>query len=229
MISIGVISRGKYGLRLIENIKKNSDFRVSSIQIPEQLPDFIESPRDFVTSLNLDKSIFSSDLVIAYTLHPDLTPEIVRLAGENGAGAVIIAGGAARAGDLSELQRLAGKYNMHVEVHEICCDIEKCGNNIVDEFASCFGKPEIKITAMGGLVSKVEVLRGAPCGSTWHMAKGLVGTSVKDAPAKAGLLVQQYPCRALRGIKGGIHKAAQLHKIAVEKALECDIDERTCL
>ncbi len=223
MISIGVISRGKYGLRLIENIKKNSDFKVSSIQIPEQLPDFIEAPGDFLAGLNLDKSVFSSDLVIAYTLHPDLTPEIVRLAGESGAHAVIIAGGAARAGGLSELKNLSEQYNIHVEVHEICCDIEKCGNNVVDEFASCFGMPELRITTKGGLVSNVEVLRGAPCGSTWHMAKGLSGISAKDAPAKAGLLVQQYPCRALRGIKGGIHKAAQLHKKAVKKASEVEI------
>jgi hypothetical protein len=66
----------------------------------------------------------------------------------------------------------------------------------------------------------VEVLRGAPCGSTWHIAKGLVGAGIKDAPAKAGLLVQQYPCRAVRGVKGGIHKAGELHKKAVEMAQE---------
>lgn len=219
MVSIGVITRGKYGFRLIDNIKKNSDFKVSSIQIPESLPDFIESPADFIMGLNLDKSIFSSDLIIAYILHPDLTPEIVRLAGENGARAVIIAGGAARAGGLSELQKISEKYNMHIEVHEICCDIEQCGDNVVDEFASCLGRPRLKITTKAGLITKVEVLRGAPCGSTWHMAKGLVGVSVKDAPGKAGLLVQQYPCRAVRGIKGGIHKAGELHKKAVENAL----------
>ncbi len=218
MISISVITRGKYGHRLIENIKKNSDFKVSTIEIPEFLPDFIEAPSDFLTNLNLDKSIFSNDLIIAYILHPDLTPEIVRLAGENGARAVIIAGGAERAGGLSELRKLAEKYNMHVEVHEICCDIEQCGNNVVDEFASCFGRPKLKITTKAGLITKVEVLRGAPCGSTWHMAKGLVGTGIKDAPAKAGLLVQQYPCRAVRGVKGGIHKAGELHKKAVEMA-----------
>ena len=220
MITIGVITRGKYGHRLIENIKKNSDFEVYSIQIPESLPDFIEKPQDFIATLNLDKSIFSNDLVIAYILHPDLTPEIVRLAGENGARAVIIAGGVARAGGLSELKNISEKYNMHVEIHEICCDIEKCGDTIVDEFATCFGMPELRITAKNGLVSNVEVIRGAPCGSTWHMAKGLAGTSITDAPARAGLLVQQYPCRAVRGIKGGIHKAAQLHKKAVETALE---------
>ena len=219
-LSIGVISRGKYGKRLIENIKNNSEFRVSSIEIPESLPEFIESPVDFIAALNLDKSIFSNDLVIAYILHPDLTPEIVRLAGENGASAVIIAGGAARAGGRSELKNISEKYNLHIEVHEICCDIEQCGNEVVDEFASCFGMPQLRITAKNGIVSNVEVIRGAPCGSTWHAAKGLVGTSITDAPGRAGLLVQQYPCRALRGIKGGIHKAAQLHKKAVETALE---------
>jgi hypothetical protein len=51
------------------------------------------------------------------------------------------------------------------------------------------------------------------------MAKSLVGTKIKEAPAKGGLLVQQYPCRAIRGTRGGIHKAAKLHKEAVEKAL----------
>ncbi len=224
MITIGVITRGKYGMRLIENIKK--DFRVSSIQIPEQLPDFIESPEEFLASLNLDKSIFSNDLVIAYTLHPDLTPEIVRLAGKHSAKAVIIAGGAARAGSISELRDLSEKYNMHVEVHEICCGIDKCGNSVVDEFASCFGKPWVKITTKRGIVTDVEVIRGAPCGSTQHAAKGIVGIKAEEAPAKAGLLVQQYPCRALRGIKGGIHKAAELHKKAVEKALGGGADER---
>jgi hypothetical protein len=220
MISIGVVARGKYGHRLIENIKKNSEFKISTIEIPESLPDFIEAPSDFLANLNLDKSIFSSDLIIAYILHPDLTPEIVCLAGENGARAVIIAGGAARAGGVSELQKISEKYNMHIEIHEICCDMEQCGNEVVDEFASCFGKPKLKITTKAGLITKVEVLRGAPCGSTWHMAKGLVGAGIKDAPARAGLLVQQYPCRALRGIKGGIHKAGELHKKAVEMAFE---------
>jgi hypothetical protein len=220
MISIGVITRGKYGLRLIENIKKNPDFSVSSIELPESLPDFIEEPGDFVDTLNLDKNVFSSDIVITYTLHPDLTPEIIRIAGENGAKAVIIAGGISRAGGQSMLSDLSKKYNIHIEVHEICCNIEKCGNNVIDEFASCFGRPRVKITTKGGIISHVEVVRGAPCGSTWHMAKALEGTSAKDAPARAGLLVQQYPCRALRGIKGGIHKAAELHKEAVEKALK---------
>ncbi|MDD5617433.1 MAG: DUF166 domain-containing protein [Candidatus Methanoperedens sp.] len=219
MISIGVVTRGKYGRRLIENLESNSDFSVSSIELPELLPDFIEDPKEFVKCLNPDKKVFSSDLIIAYTLHPDLTPEIVRLAGENDARAVIIAGGMSRTGGRKELDELSEKYNMHIEVHEICCEIGECGDDIVDRFASCFGIPQVNITVRNGIVSKVDVKRGAPCGSTQHMAKSLIGKSIEDAPAYAGLLVQQYPCRAARGTRGGIHKAAQLHKKAVEKAL----------
>lgn len=220
MITIGVITRGKYGVRLIENIKKNSDLRVIPDSIPETLPDLIDEPGKFAASL--DRNVFSCDLVITYTLHPDLTPEIVRLSGENGASAVIIAGGRAGAGSQAELQGLSEKYNIHVEVHEICCDIEKCGNSVVDELASFFGRPELEISTEGGIITGVKVIRGAPCGSTWHAGKGLEGTGIKEAPAKAGLLVQQYPCRAIRGIKGGIHRAAELHKKAVERALEVE-------
>jgi hypothetical protein len=220
MTSIGVIARGKYGLRLIENIKNNSDFKVSSIEIPEELPDFIEAPKDFINGLDPDKSIFSNDLIIAYTLHPDLTPEIIRLAGENGASAVIIAGGAAMAGGGAEIQKLSLKYNIIIRIHEICCDIERCGDKTVDEFASYFGRPEVSITSKNGIITNVRIIRGAPCGSTWHMAKGLIGINTEDAPARAGLLIQQYPCRAQRGIKGGIHKAAKLHKGSIERALE---------
>jgi hypothetical protein len=226
MISIGVVTRGKYGRRIIENMEKNSDLHISSFELSESLPDFIEDPQEFIAALIPDKKVLSSDLVIAYALHPDLAPEIIRLAGKSGARAVIIAGGMSRAGGEGELTSLSLKYDMRIEVHEICCEIEKCGNAVVDEFASCYGKPQVKIITKDGLISKVEVLRGAPCGSTQHMAKGLVGSSVKDAPARAGLLVQQYPCRAQRGIRGGIHKAAELHKITVEKALRDINDER---
>ena len=54
------------------------------------------------------------------------------------------------------------------------------------------------------------------------MAKELIGVPVKDAPPKAGLIVQQYPCRAVRGDIGGIHESGELHKQALIKALETE-------
>ena len=47
----------------------------------------------------------------------------------------------------------------------------------------------------------------------------MIGTLVVDAPDNAGFSVQKYPCRAVRGIRGGIHRSAEIHKKAVVDAV----------
>jgi len=203
----------------LETILRHTDFQVVSVEVPEVLPDFIEDPEEFVKDLNLDPKIFQADLLILYTLHPDLTPEIVRMAGEMGVKAAIIPGGIGRAGSIGELERIADKYGIHIEVDEICCTLEKCGIPEVDEFAKKLGRPELEVQTKDGRISRVNVLRGSPCGATWHAAEGVVGKSVAEAPSMTGLFCQQYPCRAVRGTPGGIHTSGDLHKDAMEKAL----------
>jgi len=216
---VGVVRRGKYGERLLETILRHTDFQVVSVEVPEVLPDFIEDPEEFVKDLNLDPKIFQADLLILYTLHPDLTPEIVRMAGEMGVKAAIIPGGIGRAGSIGELEKIADKYGIHIEVDEICCTLEKCGIPEVDEFAKKLGRPELEVQTKDGRISRVNVLRGSPCGATWHAAEGVVGKSVAEAPSMTGLFCQQYPCRAVRGTPGGIHTSGDLHKDAMERAL----------
>src|SRR5512136_326843 len=216
---VGVIKRGKYGERLLETIKDRTDFQVVSVEVPQVLPGFIEDPEEFIKNLNLDPKVFEADLLILYTFHPDLTPEIVKMAGQRGVKAAIIPGGIGRAGSIGELEKIAEKYNIHIEVDEICCTLDKCGVDVIDKFAEKLGKPELEVETKDGRISSVKVLRGSPCGSTWHAAAGLVGKTVEEAPALAGLLCQQYPCRAVRGTPGGIHTSADLHKDALERAL----------
>ena len=57
---VGVVTRGKYGERLIETIKERTDFEVVSIEIPQALPEFIEDPEEFLDGLGLDPEFFSS-------------------------------------------------------------------------------------------------------------------------------------------------------------------------
>ncbi|AKB23692.1 Thymidylate synthase [Methanosarcina sp. MTP4] len=219
MTVIGVITRGKYGNRLIETILKHSGFSVVSTDLPEFLPVFIEEPDEFLENLNFDLSVFSAEIVVTYSLHPDLTSGIARLAAENGVRALIVPGGPSRA-SVPELEQISEKSGMSIEVDEICCTLEANPANRV--FAEVFGVPVLKVKTKDGKIANVEVIKGAPCGSTWQMAKDLVGVPVKDAPPKAGLLVQQYPCRAIRGEMGGIHESAELHKQALIKALEAE-------
>ena len=216
---VGVVTRGKYGERLIETIRERTDFEVVSIAIPQSLPDFIEDPEEFLDSLGLDPKFFSSDLIITYSLHPDVTPEIAVRAGKGGCEAVIVPGGIGRAGSAPELQKIADRYGIYIEVDEICCTLDPCGVEAVDAFAEKLGRPRLEVEVKDGRIARAEVLRGSPCGSTWHVARDIVGVTVEDAPPRAGLLCQMYPCRAVRGGEGGIHTSGDLHKAAMEEAL----------
>ncbi|AKB38703.1 Thymidylate synthase [Methanosarcina siciliae C2J] len=217
MTVIGVITRGKYGHRLIDTIKEHSDFSVVTADLPEFVPVFIEEPDEFLDSLNFDRSVFSAEIVVTYSLHPDLTSAIAKLAAEAGVRSLIIPGGPSRA-SVTELNRISEASGMDIEVDEICCTLEP--NSANRPFAEIFGSPVLKVKTENGKIAKVEVIKGAPCGSTWYMAKEIVGVPVKDAPPKAGLLIQHYPCRASRGDMGGIHESGELHKQAFINALE---------
>ena len=209
MISIAVVTRGKYGERAIQTIREKTSFEVTQFPVPEYLPGFIEDTEPYTKD-----AVMTSDLVIIFALHPDLTPAFAVCAAESGAGAIIVSGS-----DTSELRKIRDRYQIHIHADEICCSLVPCGDHIIDEFAGVLGRPKFRIAVTAGVVSDVQVIRGSPCGASWWAASQLVGTPVADAPAKAGLLVQQYPCRAVRGTHGGIHRSAEIHKKAVEAAL----------
>lgn len=217
MTNIGVICRGKYGTRLVETILSKTNFEVVSTSVPEHLPNFIDEPEEYLDTLNLNADVFFADVVITYSLHPDLTPKIIEKAGKAGVKVLIVPGGASKT-PIVELYQIAEKYNMHIEIEEICCNLN--GNEYTAPFTDRLSQPLVEIKTENGIISDVKVIKGALCGSTWFMAEELKGTIIKDAPAKAGLLIQQYPCRAVRGTMTGIHKAAQIHKNAVTCALK---------
>jgi hypothetical protein len=221
MTTIGVITRGKYGHRLMETIRSKTDFDVVSAGLPAELPEFIEEPAEFLENLDMGDAVFKTDILVTFSLHPDITPEIARLAGRAGIRALIIAGGSSRV-SVNELDWISGEYGIHIEVDDICCNLRS--DPYMVEFTSFFGRPVLDVRTRDGKVVEVKVIRGAPCGSTWHMAEKLIGTPVEDAPARAGLLIQQYPCRAVRGQLEGIHESAELHMQAVSSALAREMD-----
>jgi hypothetical protein len=217
MTLIGVITRGKYGHRLIDTVKEHSDFSVVTADLPELVPLFIEDPDQYMEALYFDKRVFSAEIVITYSLHPDLTSSIAKLAARAGVRSLIVPGGPSRA-SIPELNKISEASGMDIEVHEICCTLEP--NEFNRPFTDIFGSPILEVKTTGEKIVDVKVLKGAPCGSTWYMAKEIVGVPLKDAPPKAGLLIQHYPCRAARGDLGGIHESGELHKQAFIKALK---------
>jgi len=221
MTKLGVIVRGKYGRRLIETVRSRSDLEVIVAEVPEHLPDLIDEPEEFFSELDFNEKVFDADIIITYSLHPDITPQIAKMAGEAGVGALIVPGGTAKA-PIQELEDISSKYGIFIEVDDICCNI--ASDPSTDAFTSFFGNPVLDVEVNDGKISKVDIIRGAPCGSTWRMADALVGMPVEEAGAKAGLLISQYPCRAVRGNMGGIHESSELHKKAIDASIKKTIN-----
>jgi len=109
MISVTVVSRGKYGERAIQMIREKTAFEVTEVPIPEDLPGFIEDTEPYTKDADL-----TSDLVIIFALHPDLTPAFAACAAESGAGAIIVSGS-----DTSELEKIREPYRIHIHAEEI--------------------------------------------------------------------------------------------------------------
>jgi thymidylate synthase len=75
------------------------------------------------------------------------------------------------------------------------------------------------------MITKIEVLKGAPCGATWEAAKKTENMSIEKALTRFGLEVQFF-CTAdpaswdpLWG-KSPVHVAADIHAAALKLALK---------
>ena len=67
---------------------------------------------------------------------------------------------------------------------------------LIGEFARYFGKPRFDVAVGWGRVTRVDVTRAAPCGSSFLVARGLRGLGVNEATAEARRLHEHYPCLA---------------------------------
>ncbi|MCD4798209.1 MAG: DUF166 domain-containing protein [Methanosarcinales archaeon] len=96
------------------------------------------------------------------------------------------------------MKKISAQYGSRILVEDICCDIGSDTDSTdsidptdptINEFTSVLGRPRLEVQVGDGKISKVKVICGAPCGSTWWMAEHLKGVPVSEAPAWAGLLV----------------------------------------
>jgi len=214
-LKIGILLRGKYGRRAMEMIARR--FNVVSYELPAELPPVIDEPEEIVESI--PEEVLSADILLSYALHPDINLEVIRLAAEKGARLVILPGGS-KSGSRAQIKEFADRYGIRVLWEDICCATPYIEDEDIREFIDAYGMPEFEVEIENGVIRDVRVKRGAICGSSFFVAEKLRGVSVEEAPSKAGYFTQIYPCYASRGIDGKIHRAANVHKRAIEKAIE---------
>ncbi|PKP60749.1 MAG: hypothetical protein CVT88_02080 [Candidatus Altiarchaeales archaeon HGW-Altiarchaeales-1] len=95
----------------------------------------------------------------------------------------------------------------------ICADCF-CAINITEKF----GIPEFKVRISKGKIKGIEVLKSSPCGAAFIIAEKFKDVTPEEALNKVGLLTQ-YECKGKGGPDSSIHKAAEIHKNALEDAI----------
>lgn len=226
---------GRYGSRVVNNLAERgmAGDIVGIEEFPEDLPDFLDEVTSYVP-----QNMPSADLVIAVGLSGDINlvvPEVARKTGASSAIIPVYDPQQMPPGLQQEIQEKAPHVN--IIFSKPFCSLQATGDPYIDEFASKFGKPQLVIEA-DQYIKKVEVLRGAPCGSTNYIAKGLWSTPSKEAELVASHKLHNYPCNASMAtdpVVGDtiLHLAGYQVKEAVRRALgfsmkSAVVDPETC-
>ena len=200
-MKVGIVSDGVYGDRAYENIRRVFDALWIEVEFPST---------PIVDDMKLDVPF--CDLYVSYVRHPDVALALIEL------GRPVILAISFGLGFL----RQALEINEMVVAPETMCSLEdNTGIKEIDVFAKSFGRPEFKTNIIDGKFSRIEVLRGAPCGSTWIASSDIIGRRVCDETLRFfGLRVCHY-CRAPRlGRTCDKEKAALIHVKQLLNSLE---------
>jgi hypothetical protein len=203
------IVQGLYGQRIVDHIRKTGpqDWTISIVRAPKVLPVIVDEPDEV-----LPPDVAQADLLLAlheYAAAAQLIPAIAKRAGAKAVLCPIDNSAWTPAGLKNQLQRELQEAGVASVFPKTFCTLteETAGyrgeakpysSALISEFAKHFGRPKLRIEVNAGtnVIEKINITRGAPCGSTHYMAEKLVGVSVEDAVPRAGLVSHQYPCLA---------------------------------
>lgn len=219
MLNVAIITDGPYGKRAFETIGEVFDTKFIELEKPDSMfLDEIEIPKDD------EKKIKESDILITYTVHPDITTDLVYKFNKE-VDWIIVASwkGDGMKNQLEKFENVSYPY--------IMCEIEENGNEKFDEFASKIGKPKVELILENGKIKDIKTTRTSPCGSTKFVCEFVkekyVGKKfdIKKIPIEAGLRIQHYPCRAGKLRLFGDEEckkqlASTYHKEALEDAIK---------
>jgi len=235
-IKIYIVSSGDYGSRIINNIASRG-FASSIVGLHEfnvDLPEFIDDIEEYIPD-----DLPECDLILSLGLVGDINmilPEIARKTGAKSVIAEIHDPLQIPPGLQSEIEEASNDIN--IIFAKPFCSLKPMGDKVIDEFAKYFGKPEIEVEG-DKFIKNINVIKGAPCGSTWYVAHELEGFPVEDAELESGNKIHNYPCIASMATDSMVgdtilHLAGYKIKEAVKKGVgfatkSAVVDKEVCM
>ncbi|MEM1514890.1 MAG: DUF166 family protein [Thermoproteota archaeon] len=206
----------------------------AAIQLPKpsDLPAFIDKPEEY-----MPKNIPKVDLCVASGLHKDLLLELpihLKRAGVKGLVVPIEDFNEVPSGLKRQVKEICSELGLECAFPKPFCSLEPSEDKLlISRFVLEFnvGRPKLEITTIKRdnreIIRAAVVKRSAPCGSTWYVARKLIGIETKkeilyDTIAKAH---HGYPCTATMNIDPEakepiLHIAGYIIRNEVEKALK---------
>lgn len=253
-LSLVFIYSGEYAERVIRNMLNDPSFCKScslicdhckynvysyvhyiraAIQLPDpsHLPAFIENPTEY-----MPKKIPRADLCVTSGLHKDLLLDLpfqIQKSGMKGLIVPIEDFTEVPLGLRKQVQERCAEMSLEAAFPKPFCSLEPSEDKpYISRFIAELkvGRPSLEIsTADRGkeeVIESTTVRQSAPCGSTWYVAKKLIGVEVRrgilyDAIAKAH---HSYPCTATMAVDPEakepiLHIGGYMIREEVERAL----------
>lgn len=197
-----------------------------------ELPAFVDNPEKY-----MPKKIPKANLCIASGLHKDLLLEVphhIQKVGIEGLIVPIEDFTEVPSGLRKQLEERCQELGLENAFPKPFCSLEPAEDKpVISRFVTELkvGRPLLEVSTVrrGGyeVIGSTIVWRSAPCGSTWYVAKKLVGVETKreilyDAVAKAH---HSYPCTSTMGVDPELkepilHIGGYIIREEVEEALE---------
>jgi len=255
-MKVVVFYNGEFGRTLIGNLINFSGFCIScgdactlcksgKYSLAEDLVSIVEMPDpesldDFIDDVEpyIPKDIPQAEIAIVVNVHPDIIFGLLPVLKERGYGGII--GGSERPQELplglrTQLTEEAIRIGLEAAFAKPFCalapDPATPAINAFMEKAH-FGEPKIEIVTQESRPRKetilaANVVRSAPCGSTWYVARRMTGleTDQPDLRERISEAHHAYPCTASMDqdpeLKDTIlHKAGYIIREAVEDAIK---------
>ncbi|MFQ6126553.1 MAG: DUF166 family protein [Candidatus Heimdallarchaeota archaeon] len=225
--SILIVGRDAYYERICEYVEEKigADCMVKCLQLPQDLPPFIEQPEKLIDL----KDINNPDLMISATNHPDLALYLAELAVKTGI-KLLVYGCTENLIEKKGLMRqikdiCRGKVQVFIPPTICALKLSPTDKEANIPFFRQFGFPRFKVEQNNNNIVNITYERGAICGSTEIIVEELIRQKIplERLVEKTGLFAQIGCLAGGEGTKGGaIYKGARVHAAAMKSALEED-------
>ncbi len=231
------IVAGKYGMRIVEHIRRCAPptWQVTAIPAPTGLPVVVDDPEEY-----LPTDLPPADLILFMAESDRAAQLLPALAVRTGARAVIAPIDHAAwvpLGLRGQLLRELRAMGVEIVFPEPFCALTEDGlGPVAAEFARHFGRPRLRVAVdpFSRILSEIAVERCSPCGSTHFAAEKARGMPAAEAVPRAGLICLHYPCLASMqpeqtesGVETLMHTSGKIFNAALTEALgRWEEDER---